>query len=55
MAAADVYALVTSLLTNMPEASPTVTTSKGVSVSRGDYVSHLQLWQSLAAPAGGAR
>lgn len=52
IAAADIYALVSSLLANMPEAAPTVTTRTGVQVARGDYVSHLQQWQSAAKNAG---
>jgi hypothetical protein len=50
--AAEIYALVSQLLANMPEASPTVATRTGVQVSRGDYVSHLQQWQAAAKNAG---
>jgi hypothetical protein len=49
IAAADIYALVTSLLANMPETSGTsVTTHNGATIARGDYVSHLQQWQAAA-------
>lgn len=42
IAVADIYALVTSLLTNMPDAG----VPAGVKVSRSDYVTHLQQWQA---------
>lgn len=52
IAAADIYALVSSLLANMPETSGTaVTLHNGATVARGDYVSHLQQWQAAAKQA----
>lgn len=52
MAASDIYALVSSLLNNMPEASAaTVTTHAGATVPRADYISHLKEWQAAAQAA----
>ncbi len=46
--ATDIYNIATSLLANMPEASPTVTTQAGKMVARAEYVSHLTAWQTAA-------